>query len=147
MNAGDIPQPPAVLADGFNREGLQFVRFKLRNRTITVTEPTYESGFLRGKYIGEAMSEDFGDPMIQALVTNILCPLRACSTGDMPTLDEMRKMAEADIEFWIAQARKVAPKWFAWLDEVEKQIGELSEQEQKAQIKKKGRKRRASRKS
>lgn len=106
-------------------------------RKIVVREVDYYAGAKRGALAQEFVQKPHKDAIVQIGLVSLYAPLAACSDGDVPTAEEFPSILEVDLDAWLDVARKINPKWFAWMGEVEK---ELSAAEQKA-LKKKDRKR------
>jgi hypothetical protein len=115
----------------------------LSGRKIVVSEATYLMGIERGRIIGDmtiasARQED-GASAKNSVLVNVYSGVAACSSGDLPTQDEFILMRESDVEDWIASAKRLNPRWFSWMDDLDEA---LSEAEKKLAVKKKGRKQR-----
>ena len=120
-----IKVEPERLSVDASPDGLIEITIQLRKRKLVVHEATYLDGIQRGVLVGEVMKtlEDAKSGSPEAvknnLITNLWAPLKACSTGRVPSKEEFLKMPEDDIAFWIETARELNPTWFVWLDAVE----------------------------
>lgn len=97
-------------------------------------------GIERGRLIGAlsgATTEKQESDLKSSVLVNVYSGVAACSSGDVPSADEFLLMREADVEAWIDAAKKLNPRWFAWMDDVE---ASLTEAGKKAIVKKKGKK-------
>jgi len=128
---------PVVVSEGYDDNGLYAIKVKLHKRVITVTEPKFGVDDLRTDYAREVMALNIPDLNRKNALLVTYSALAAVSGGDVPKANELGSLGDADVKFWISQARRVAPQLFDWLDEVE----ELTATQQKAVNKKKGRKR------
>jgi hypothetical protein len=117
---GITPFAPSILKEGFDPNGLYYATLKLRTRTITVTEPKYGVEDLRSAEARKVLLLDIEDVNRKNALLLTYSSLAAISTGDVPAPEELHELADADVKFWITQARKVAPQLFDWMDEVDK---------------------------
>lgn len=123
-----------------HKSALKTENLELSGRKIAVSEATYMMGIDRGRIIGEmtidAAQLGSNNALKGTLLINIYSGLIACSSGDLPTRDEfLEGMREVDIEDWIASAKRLNPRWFSWMDDLE---DALSEADKKLAKKKKG---------
>jgi hypothetical protein len=44
--------------------------------------------------------------------------MAACSTGDVPTLEESEQWPSVEVDKWYAAARRINPQWFKPLDDL-----------------------------
>jgi len=132
-----ISVAPAILSEGFNDAGLYAITMKLHKRTVTVTEPKFGVGGRQSQYARQVIALDIANENEKNELILNYSSAAAVSSGDVPTAEQFREMADADIKFWIAQARRVASQLFDWMDKYEA----LTKDQQKAETKKKGTKR------
>lgn len=105
----------------------------LSGRKIEVKEATGLASIQRSRMFEELSATPHPDEYVQAFLLNVYVNLACCSNGDIPKgIDEFLDMRESDIEKWTVAARKLNPHWFAWLDNAEKIIGELSQEQVKS---------------
>ena len=118
-------------------EGILSEDIDLSGRKITVHEWTHPMGVKRGRIIGELTIKYAGVESDEASsVISVYSALAACSTGDVPTVDEYAyKVRGRDIEVWIRVAKRLNPDWFAWMDDLAE---ELTAAQKKLAVKKKG---------
>jgi len=128
------PAQPRILKEGYDSEGLYFIRIKLRKRTITVIEPVYGVDEARSSFVREVLDLNIKDDARRNTLLLTYSALAAVSTGNVPKAGQLLQMADADVKFWIQSARKVAPSLFVWMSELDS----LTAAEGKVVLKKKG---------
>jgi len=141
-----IPQPKRISV-GSTDEGLVTVEIQLRKFKVTVIEA---DGFFRFKLsslvtellkeFGEVSEGKYEDAVRRNMLTEVWAPLKACSTGEVPTWEQFLRMPKGDIAFWVETAKEIGHE-FAWLDglnqiydaQVTQTERELSENKKKEQ--------------
>jgi len=116
-----IPHPKR-LAVGETDDGLVTIEIQLRRFKVTVIEA---DGFFRFKLsslvtellkeFGEVGEDKYEDAVRRNMLTEVWAPLKACSTGEVPTYDQFLGMPRGDIAFWVETAKELGHE-FAWLD-------------------------------
>lgn len=115
-------------------------------RLAEMTLSAIESGqkeLMEAAQGGKVSSEDFKR---QYFKTTIYPKMAACSTGDVPTVEQAMAMPSSEINKWYRAAERVNPEWFAAFKEItERKVADLEKTpEGKEQVKKKERRRRRS---
>jgi hypothetical protein len=134
-----LPQPQR-LSVGETDTGLVTVEIQLRKFKMAVVEADGFSRFKLNSLITETLKE-LGDPpedyegkVRVNMITQVWCPLKACSTGEVPTYEQFLAMPKGDIAFWVETAKGLGHE-FAWLDS----LNRIYDQEvELAETKKKG---------
>lgn len=118
-----LPQPER-LSVGQTESGLVKIEIKLRKHFLCVVEA---DGFTRYKMsslvtetlkeLPEAKTQE--EQIRNNMITEVWVPLRACTSGDVPSLNEFFFLPKVDLVFWVATAKELGHT-FEWLDGLEK---------------------------
>lgn len=138
-------ESPKRLSDEVDENGLQVRTIQIGKpgfeRIIDIHEATYLHGVRRGLNLSKTDAykpvDDTDEEAAIAynMLMNLWAPVTSCSEGDVPTIEQFLNLREADIEFWVNEAREVNPHWFTWLDAIEK-AAENAAKKKTAQAKK-----------
>jgi hypothetical protein len=81
-------------------------------RKITVHEATAMHSQKRGRLINDGRQKSFDDVDMQEAATFYYPTIAACSTGEVPNLEEYIEMKARDAEVWMGAVLDKNPHWF-----------------------------------